>query len=68
MHTSQTGIKGNADHVEIVTGVRNKLFLRHSAHRLNLVTYARGLFKLQRGACFLHTGNQLGKDLIVFTG
>jgi hypothetical protein len=60
------GIKGDADNVEIVAGIRDKLFLGHPAYGLNLVANARGLFKLQRLAGFLHPGNQLRQHLIIF--
>lgn len=36
MHAGHAGIEGDADHVEVVTGVGDKLFLRHAADGLNL--------------------------------
>lgn len=59
MHAGHAGVKGNTDHVEIVTGVRDELFLSDSAHRLDLVADPRGLFELQRCTGFLHPGDQL---------
>ncbi len=47
MHAGHAGIEGDADHVEVVTGVGDKLFLRHAADGLNLVADARGLFELR---------------------
>ncbi len=68
MDAGHSGLKGDADNVKIVAGIRNKLFLRHPADRLNLVANARGLFKLQTLARFLHSGDELGQDLIVLAG
>ncbi len=47
MHAGHAGIEGDADHVEVVTGVGDKLFLRHAADGLNLVADARRLFELR---------------------
>ena len=60
MHAGHAGIEGHADNVEIVTGIRDKLFLSDSAHRLDLVADPRSFFKLKRGAGFFHSRNQLG--------
>lgn len=60
MNTGHSGVKGDADNVEIVTGIRDKLFLGDPAHRLNLVTDPCGLFKLKCGAGFFHPRDQLG--------
>jgi hypothetical protein len=68
MHAGQPGVKGNANNVEIVAGIRDKLFLGHPAYCLDLVADTRGLFKFQRRAGFLHTGDQLGQYLIIFSG
>ena len=68
MHAGHTRIERHADNVQIVAGIGDKLFLSNAAHSLNLVAYARGLFKFQILAGFFHSGDQLGQNLIVFPG
>jgi hypothetical protein len=68
MDAGHAGIKGDADNVEIVAGIRDKLFLRHPADGLNLVANARRLFKLQTSGSLSPSGDELGQDLIVFAG
>lgn len=68
MHAGHAGIEGDADHVEVVTGVGDKLFLRHAADGLNLVADARGLFELQVLARLLHPRDELGQHLVILAG
>ena len=68
MNAGQAGVKGNADDIEVVERIGNKLLLGHPAHRLDLVADACGLLKFQRRAGFFHAGNQLRQHLIVFPG
>ena len=65
MHAGHPGVKGYADDVEIVTGIRDKLFLSDSAHRLDLVADPCGLFKLKYGTGFFHARNQLDRKSVV---
>ncbi|MNS83299.1 hypothetical protein D3C72_1170830 [compost metagenome] len=59
MDAGQPGIKGNANDVQIVAGIRHKLFFRNAPHRLNLIADTCGLFERQRLAGFFHSRNQL---------
>ena len=68
MDASHAGIEGNPDHVKIVAGVRDKLFLSHAADGLNLVANARRLFKLKVLARLLHPRDELSQHLVIFAG
>lgn len=74
MHAGHAGIEGDADHVEVVTGVGDKLFLRHAADGLNLVADARRLFELRvlarlsiRAMSWVSTGHPCRRETAAHT-
>jgi hypothetical protein len=67
VHAGHSGIKGHADDVEIVTGIRDKLFLGDPAHGLDLVAI-RAASSNSSAAGFFHPRDQLRQHLIVFSG